>query len=173
MAIGTSGPAVAELGSLGVIATRMDISRGFQIEQPDLFIPWKISRSRLRRIFSDRTLRCISEAYFTTACTSLGGLSHELGFHFHRMFFGLFGPSRLMDLEFFRRPQPDVDVSSDIAASYQLFQRHLETTFGKPTRSFPGTEGYDTHLWELPGVRIGHSIYERFTVGQSVRITKL
>ncbi|HEY2330130.1 MAG TPA: hypothetical protein VGI63_10005 [Verrucomicrobiae bacterium] len=149
------------------MATRMDITRGFQVEQPDLFIPWKISPSQLQRIFDGGALRRVGQDYFTTSCTSLGGLSHELGFHFHRLFFGLFGPSRLMDLEFFRTSPPA------LAASYQEFQRHLEGTFGKPTRSFPGTEGFDTHLWELPGIRIGHSIYERFTVGQSVRITKL
>jgi hypothetical protein len=149
------------------MTTRMDISRGFQIEQPDLFIPWKISTSRLQRIFDGGDLHRVSRDYFTVSCTSLGGFSHELGFHFQRLFFGLFGPSRLMDLEFFRRSPPD------LSASYREFQQHLEATFGKPTRSFPGTEGFDTHLWELPGVRIGHSIYERFTVGQSVRITKL
>src|SRR4051794_39079921 len=113
----------------------MDISRGFQIEQPDLFIPWKISRSRLQRIFAGRALHRVSQDYFTTSCTSLGGLVHELGFHFHRLFFGFFGPARLMDLEFFRPSPPD------LAASYHEFQHHLEKTFGKPTRSFPGTEG--------------------------------
>ncbi len=146
----------------------MDISRGFQIELPELFIPWKISPSRLQRMFAGRVLRRVSENYFTTSCTSLSGLDHVLGFRFHRWFFGLFGPARLMALEFYHNPSPP-----DLAASYDQFQHHLESTFGKPTRSFPGSKGFDTHVWELETVRITHCIFERFTVGESVCIEKL
>lgn len=159
---------------LDAIGTHMDISRGFQIEQPELFVPWKISPSRLQRIFSGHVLRCISEKdYFTTSCTSLGGLNHELGFHFERLFLGLFGPARLVRLQFFRASYPAVGISDHLAASYHEFQRHLETTFGKPTNSFPGTEGFDTHVWRFCDVKVTHCVYERFTIAENVGITKL
>ena len=137
----------------------MNIAEGFSIEQPDLFVPWNISEAELRRIFTGNRLCEVTRGYFTTSCVSLGGLSHELGFHFHPRAGGV-----LLELEFFRRAYPDQ------AASYHEFQRHLESTFGKPTTTTPGSEGFPTHAWKLPRVRIGHYIFDRFGPEEHVRI---
>ena len=56
----------------------------------------------------------VTAGYYVIDCTSLSGLRHALGFHFR--------PSedeKLRELEFFRRRY------SDLAESYNEFQRHL------------------------------------------------
>jgi len=100
---------------------RMDLSKGFQIEQPHVFVPWDTPESQFQGGFEGLHLRHVTHGYFTTHCTSLQGLSHELGFHFYPRNNG-----RLVEFEFFRNSY------SDLAASYQEFQRHLEATFGQP-----------------------------------------
>jgi len=140
----------------------MDIAKGFQIEQPKIFIPWKISETELKQLFDGQLLRHVTHGYFTTTCTSLNGLSHELGFHFHPR-----GEGVLIEFEFFRKSY------SDQAASYQEFQKHLETTFGLPNHTTPGSEGFPSHTWNLSGAQIVHFIYDRFGPEEHVRIKKL
>lgn len=139
----------------------MDISSGFQIEQPALFIPWKVSETDLQKICDGQLLRHVTHGYFTTHCTSLGGLSHELGFHFHPR-----GGGVLIELEFFRTSY------ADQAASYQEFQQHLEQTFGQPTTTTPGSDGFPSHTWQLTGAEVVHFVYDRFGPEEHVRIKK-
>jgi hypothetical protein len=61
----------------------MEISKGFQIEEPNVFIPWDLTETQLQRCLEGLQLRRVTDGYFTTHCTSLSGLSHELGFHFY------------------------------------------------------------------------------------------
>jgi hypothetical protein len=137
----------------------MDLSKGFQIEEPNVFVPWDITETQLQKCFEGSQLRRVTDAYFTTHCTSLSGLSHELGFHFYPRHDG-----RLAEFEFFRNACPD------LATSYQAFQRHLEKTFGLPTLTSPGSEGYLSHTWTLPGVEIVHFVQEHFGPAECVRI---
>jgi hypothetical protein len=139
----------------------MDLSSGFQIESPELFIPWKISETQLQGIFVNQPLRHITQGYFTAPCASLGGLSHELGFHFRPR-----GKGVLIELEFFRTSY------ADQAASYQEFQRHLEVTFGPPTITTTGSHSFPSHTWRLPGADVVHFIFDRFGPEEHVRIKK-
>jgi hypothetical protein len=140
----------------------MEISKGFHIEQPKIFVPWKISETELKQLFDGQSLRHITHGYFTTPCTSLNGLSHELGFHFHPR-----GEGVLIEFEFFRKSYMDQ------AASFQGFQSHLEMTFGQPTTTTPGTENFPSHTWQLSGVQIAHFIIDRFGLEEHVSIKKL
>jgi hypothetical protein len=72
----------------------------------------------------------------------------------------------LAEFEFFRNASPD------LATSYQAFQQHLEETFGLPTLTIPGSEGYLSHTWTFPRVEIVHLIRERFGPEEYVRIRK-
>jgi len=130
----------------------MDLSKGFQIEEPCVFVPWDTSESKFLAGFEGLQLRRVTYGYFTTHCVSLGGLSHFLGFHFWPR-----GDGRLLEFEFFRA-FPDLD------GSYKAFQRHLEATFGQPTITTPGLEGYPSHTWRLPGADVRHSVQEHFGV---------
>ena len=60
----------------------MDLANGFQLEDPHLLVPWGLSEEQLQDLFKGLELRRVTDGYFVTRCTSLGGLSHKLGFHF-------------------------------------------------------------------------------------------
>jgi hypothetical protein len=137
----------------------INLCEGFRIEEPSLLVPWKIRESRLKQLFHDHSLRHVTAGYYTTSCTSLGGLAHELGFHFHPR-----GGGVLIELEFFRRAYPD------LSASYLEFQQHLEFTFGPPTTTSPGTEGLPSHSWSVPCASIRHFVFDRFGPEEHVRI---
>ncbi len=136
----------------------MDLSKGFQIEQPHVFVPWHTPETEFLDGFRGLHLRLVTRGYFTTHCTSLSGLSHELGFRFY--------PQGLVELQFFSRSYSNLDES------YQGFQRHLEATFGQPTTTVPGSEGYLSHTWTFPGVEILHYVQEHFGPAEYVRIRK-
>jgi hypothetical protein len=136
----------------------MDLSKGFQIEEPNVFVPWDTPESQFHQRFERLQLRQLSKGYLSTHCTSLSGLSLELGF--------LFYPEGLVELQFFCSSCPDLDTS------YDVFQRHLEETFGPPTLTSPGDEGYLSHSWTFPGVEIRHYVQEHFGPAEYVRIRK-
>jgi len=139
----------------------MDLSKGFQIEQPDVFVPWNITEDRFQEAFRSLDLRRVTDGYLVAHCTSLGGLSHELGFHFYPR-----GSGRLSELEFFC-------VSNiDLSVSYQQLQRHLENTFGPATVTAPGQDGYLSHTWSFAGAEIVHFVQERFGPEEHVRIRR-
>ena len=142
-------------------AQRVDISGGFQIELPVIFVPWEISESSLQAIFAEHPLRHVTHGYFTTQCVSPGGLTHELGFHFHPRDGGI-----LTELEFFRKSY------TDLSTSYQEFQRHLETVFGPATLTVAGSEGFPSQTWRLPSANIVHFVQERFGPEEHVRIRR-
>ena len=91
---------------------------------------------------------------------SLGGLSHELGFHF-----AIGG--KLAKFEYFRKSY------RDLRDSYAGFQKHLEVTFGPPTRREAGAEGCDRCVWDLAGAEVLHEIVDRFGPEEHVWIVRL
>ena len=137
---------------------RMDLSKGFQIEQPCVFVPWDTPETQFLDGFEGLHLRLVTDGYFTTHCTSLSGLSLEMGFRFNSQ--------GLVELQFSCSSCPDLPTS------YDVFQRHLEETFGPPTLTSPGSEGYLSHTWTFPEVEIVHYVQEHFGPAESVRIRK-
>ena len=107
--------------------------------------------AEFQRLFPNLNSRLVTDGYFTAHCTSLGGLQHELGFHFHPRRGG-----RLVELEFFRR------AYTDLAASYRGFQEHLENSFGQPTDTSPGSTDFPSNTWRLSGADVVHFVIDRF-----------
>jgi hypothetical protein len=136
----------------------MDISKGFQIQEPAVFVPWDTTEAQFEHTFERLHLRRVTNGYYTTHCVSLSGLSLDLGFHFN---------SRgLVEFEFYCSFVPDLDTS------YEVFQRHLEETFGPPTLTSPGDEGYPEHKWTFLGVEILHYVHEHFGPAEYVIIQR-
>lgn len=154
---------VTTIDATDVESPSMDLSKGFQIEEPNVLVPWDTLETQFQQGFKGLRLRRVTNGYFTTHCTSLSGLSHDLGFHFYPRHTG---NGRLLEFEFFCRSFRDLD------ASYQGFQRHLEETFGPPSATVPGSEGYLSHTWNFPGAEIVHYVQEHFGPSEYVRITK-
>jgi hypothetical protein len=136
----------------------MDLSVGFQIGQPHVLVPWRISPTELRVLLPSE-LREITHGYSVVRCTSLGGMQHMLGFHFEPRHDG-----HLKELEFFR------EGPMALAESYADFQAHFVTAFGPPARTRLGTEGFPTHEWLSPRARIVHRVQDRFGLEEHMRI---
>ena len=119
-----------------------------------------LAKKHFRR-FSRNFIRGSSLRGYFTLTDSPGGLPHELGLHFHPR-----GSGRLSELEFFRTSY------SDLTTSYKEFQRHLEITFGSPTVTTPGSEGFPSHAWRIPGVEVVRFVLDRFGPEEHVRIKR-
>lgn len=137
---------------------KMDIRKGLKLDYPDIFIPWNISEDELKKILGNKLSR-VTKGYYTVSCKSLGGLEHELGFHFEPREKGV-----LKELEFFRKSYESLEVS------FKEFQQFLENKFGLPTRTFPGLEGYPRYEWQFDDVKIFHFVFERFGPEEHLRI---
>ena len=139
----------------------MNVRDGFKIDRPDTFAPWGITETALMSLLGGYGLRKVTQGYYALTCETLGGLKHELGFHFTPRKNG-----RLLELEFFRINY------SDQAASYSEFQEYFERTFGEPSKTTPGDEGFPNHEWKVNGVKILHYVFDRFGPEEHMRIQK-
>jgi hypothetical protein len=142
----------------------MNISKGFQIKQPNVFVPWRVNENVLTELFSGYNLRKVSNGHYTLSCVSLNGLHHELGFHFHPRANGV-----LMEMEFYLKSP------RSLTQSFKMLQRHFEAAFGAPTaarcvrRSYPE----NSYTWESKGARIEHAVRERIWDADKVRVIKV
>ena len=141
----------------------MNISQGFQIEQPKVFVPWQINEKLLVDLFSAYNLRKVTNGHYSLSCVSLGRLHHELGLHFHPRANGV-----LMEMEFYLKSP------RSLTQSFKMLQRSFEATFGAPTIAKRVRRSYreNSYTWELKGVRIEHHLRERIWDADKVRVIK-
>jgi hypothetical protein len=146
----------------------VDGGRGFELEEPRLTIPWGIQPAALRILFHEAELkselRCVTEGYYVALCTVLGGLKTMLGFHFRPQS----ETGVLVELEFYE------NGANDLEASFALYQRHLEQTFGPPSRTKAGllSPNLPTCEWHRGRIRVSHWVMERFGPEEHVRIVR-
>jgi len=140
----------------------MDINKGFQIEEPRLFIPWNINEKTLNDLFEHEELHHVITGYYTATCKSLNGLFCKIGFHFEPRENG-----HLNELEFFRERYDNQQESFDD------FQNHFEKEFGQPSNSRKGTEGFTDFLWVIKDIQIVHYVFNRYGPEEHMRIKKL
>jgi len=139
----------------------MDVSKGFQIESPSVFVPWGISEAELLTLVAVTNPKKVTDGYYTIKCVSLTGLQHMLGFHFLPRVGG-----GLVEFEFFRDNYPDYP---DLSRSFSEFQVHLEATFGPPTEEL----GTQSCAWVFGLFVLNHYIQEGFGPEEHVRLKKL
>lgn len=138
----------------------MDITIGYQLEQPNVLVPWGISQKHLQELFQGSELQGM-KGFLSIRCTSLCGLSHFLNFRFSPRDGALYA----FELS--------GNGGGSLEASYRKFQNHLETTFGPPTETSPGElEDFLSQIWRINDVQIIHAIQEHFGPAESLRITK-
>lgn len=138
----------------------LTLSQGFRLEDPPLLIPWGLSRRQLVRLFAPYGLREINRDYYVLSCTSLCGLSHELEIRYD----SCYGFSKYL-LGFSSKEY------SDQNQRYEGFQNHLEATFGPPTRTEPGEEGFPSHHWEIEEYEVSHVVYMHHDLQECVVIS--
>jgi hypothetical protein len=138
----------------------MDVSKGFQITEPNVFIPWSSDEGQLPWLLRGAKLQCVTKGYYTANLISFGGLNCMIGFHFKEP------NNTLSELEFFRMNYDDQK------ASFEEFQNYFEAAFGKPTSCSDGSEGFNNYQWLLEDVLIIHRVYDRFGIEEHMRIIK-
>ena len=144
-----------------------DLSDGFQVEEPPVFVPWGANESTLRELFP-ANLRTVTTGYFTVECVSLNGLRHVLGMHMTPREDG-----RLHELEFFRHDWQDSSEKQEaLSASFDIWQRHLELTFGRPTVRSDGDCDLPLYEWRIGTATVRHFCQYRFGPEQHVRIAR-
>jgi hypothetical protein len=139
----------------------MDILSGFQLEKPQVLVGWGISEEQLQELFRGSELRRVKDGYFFIRCTALCGLSHNVGFRFIPRINGSLVAFELAG-----------NGCGSLEDSYREFQNHLETTFGRPTDTSLGAEGFPTNIWHIEDIQIIHAVQEHFGPAEQLRITK-
>jgi hypothetical protein len=136
---------------------------GFQLDNPNLFIPWNITQKNLIELFCEYELKKVTTGYFTTSCISLGELNHCLGFHFKPE-----NSNELKKLDFFKNDY------SDIEFSFNEFQKYFVNKFGHPTKIYPkNEEGYNSYEWKINhNIKIFHYIFNRFGLEEHMYIER-
>jgi hypothetical protein len=143
------------------------LSDGFQIEDPEVFVPWGADEATLRALLPPG-IRTVTTGYFTIDCTSLTGLRHVLGLHMTPREGG-----RLHELEFFRMDAHDSsDDQQTLAQSFGVWQHHLQLSFGSPTATAAGDMDLPSYVWEVGEATVRHFCQYRFGPEQHVRITR-
>jgi hypothetical protein len=137
----------------------MDLTRGFKIATPAIFVPWLIDATEIERLLSGTTFKKVTAGYFTLECEPLPGLRCLLGLHSHQT-------GKLTELEFFRKSYENQK------GSFDEFQHHFETVFGAATTKKDGSEGFASYEWKLPGARIVHYVFDRFGPEEHMRIQR-
>jgi hypothetical protein len=129
----------------------MDIRQAFAIEDPLISLPWGIGLRELQASLPGVRLQRVTHFDHVLPVTVLGGLQCMLALRFG-------GPQAgLSALELFRAS------NRRRRAGFAEFQQHLEASFGPPTSTQPGLQGFPTHHWRLPGgVEIEHYAMDRF-----------
>ena len=140
---------------------RMNLTHGFKIDKPDIFVPWDIDEKALTNLFERYKIKQVTTGYYTAQCCSLDNLNCMIGFHFEPRTNG-----KLNELEFFRIKYDDQKKSFD------EFQSNFEKEFGQPTRYSMGTEGYNNYTWQIGNVQILHYIFDRFGLEEHMRIKR-
>ena len=140
---------------------RLDISAGFPLEKPQVFVPWGIPEKKLSELLGRFGLKKITAGYYVISCVSLGGMHHELGFHFSK------ARGLLNELEFFHK-----NHTKDDSFYFNEFQTHFESYFGTPAGQGHLTAGFPSYTWDLKGTRITHYMWDHFGLEEWLRIVK-
>ena len=155
------GQTIAKLPSIDT-KLRNDIDKGFQISSPNIFVPWDIDEKTLTELFIGQKLKHVTSGYYTASCTSLDNLKCTIGFHFEPRTNG-----QLNELEFFR------NENMDQQKSFNDFQRCFSQSFGEPTITTKGYDGFNNYEWRLDNIQIVHFVFDRFGPEEHMRIKKL
>lgn len=139
----------------------INLTKGFQINKPNIFIPWDIDENTLMDLFKDNQLKRVTNGYYTTNCTSLDNLACLIGFHFQPQSKG-----KLNELEFFRSNYDNQQKSFD------EFQTSFVKAFGQPTYTKKGDEGFNNYVWQFGKIQIVHYVFDRFGPEEHMRIKK-
>ena len=135
---------------------------GLKIEEPPLFIPWTISEYEFADLFGFKKPTRLFRGSYRVDLVALSGLPLKVCFRFDDY--------RLASLELHSvgKKYPGLE------GSFRIMQKHLESTYGAPTKTSPGTKFCELDLpsyeWTIPGALIEHRIADHFGPYESTSI---
>lgn len=113
-------------------------------------------------------------SYYLPRARALSGLDIGLGFKFDEVTGALCEISPVSRTRRFKvRHSSNKMCVIPLEVLYEELQAHLEATFGPPTTTSLGTEGFLDHMWLFPGVQIKHYVGEHFGPSEHVFIEKV
>jgi len=138
---------------------RLAILDGIQIDAPNVFIPWDLCESEVRKIFLNYQVSHIVDAYYAIKDVRIfNTLVCNIGLHFDKA---------LSRVEFFRNDY------ADLHKSYNEFQKVFIGKFGKPSRRSRASAGFDSCEWDIDNrVKISHFVMDRFGLTEYMFIEK-
>jgi len=131
----------------------MDITQGFKIDKPDIFVPWGISINEFHEILpedwrNNDNFRKVTKSYYCISGAALGLESTDIGFHFKR--------NQLNQIELFDPNQKDMNEG------FKIYQSSLIKEFGTPARTIEYDDLPPSNEWKFGKYRILHFAQERF-----------
>jgi hypothetical protein len=141
----------------------MEIKKGFQIFNPNFFVPWTIKISELDMALKGFGLKKLSDIYATINCEPFSGATCDLDFRFE-------GPGNSLNIiQLSRGPSKKFRTQT---ASFHDFQKHLEKAFGQPHEVTDGEFGVPNCIWRWGNIELRHDISEHFGAEEHLRFIK-
>lgn len=124
------------------------------IDVPELRIRWSTSRAELAAL--PLKGEWVNNDYYVF-CATVFGQAAKVGVHYCG--------AHIAQFEI-------MPSSADISQSYESVQHHLEEKLGRSHEMGPADGKMDYHEWRFGGVRIVHTVVERFVMYEVVMITR-
>ena len=141
--------------------SQIDILKGLQIDEPNVFVPWDKNVKDVEERFPKNLLIHITDGYYTIKDVTLFDiLTCNIGLHYDH-------GNMLKRIEFFRN---DYD---DLIKSYKDFQIVFENKFGKPIKRKKVLNHFESCEWDIEGkVKIHHYVMDRFGLAEYLYIER-
>jgi hypothetical protein len=132
---------------------RATLGKGFQIEEPFVFLPWGAPLVQICELLSVHVVS-FRDSIVNASGTVLNGLQCSMLLHGTRSYGQSATRERLAMISFWKQ--------GDFRATFDEIQGHLERTFGPPEETLPGGNGGPADCkWVLHGVVIAHYVEDR------------
>lgn len=143
----------------------------FIIESPKIVIDHNMPLQSILQEFPQGMLRCITPQYYNAKCVVFNGIVCMVGFHFTPK---KRTPEPLLEKLEFYRPENYVAKSYSerdtmLRQSFLELQQRLESLYGPPT--VVRVSDYDpAYAWQCTNMRIRHSLYNRYSLEETLFI---
>jgi hypothetical protein len=149
-------------------ANETDITKGLQIDEPMIFMPWDMHKRGFIRMFKDHNVSCIvKNNYFVKDVTIFGEKHCNIGVEFDKTIRKI-GISRVYyDGTSWITNGYMKNNQYDYFRSFKDFQTAIIKKFGEPTTKTKNHDGFENCVWYV-GDKIKISLYimDRFGLAE-------
>jgi len=158
---------------------QLDILKGVQIDEPNIFVPWDIDENDFTNMFKNHSVYLVVEKNYSVKDVTILGESHcNIGVVFNKTMCKI-GVSRDICEEDNSLKDKSIKTPEDFHAylkkSFGIFQTALESAFGKPTKREESTTApnFESCEWDIGNkIKIYHYVMDRFGLAEYLFIEK-